>query len=60
VRRFIRRVGRDLVGDLINLRAADNVGSGLPANAGHLDELRRRVAAELAAGAPLSLRERGT
>jgi len=57
VRRFIRRVGRDLVGDLINLRAADNVGSGLPANAGHLDELRRRVAAELAAGAPLSLRE---
>jgi len=57
VRRFIRRVGRDLVGDLLNLRAADNLGSGLAANAGHLDELRQRVAAELAAGAPLSLRE---
>jgi tRNA nucleotidyltransferase/poly(A) polymerase len=57
VRRFIRRVGRDLVGDLLSLRAADNLGSGLPADAGHLDELRRRVAAELAAGAPLSLRE---
>ncbi|MEP7158779.1 MAG: HD domain-containing protein, partial [Chloroflexota bacterium] len=57
VRRFIRRVGRDLVDDLLDLRAADNTGSGLPANAGHLDEMRKRVAAELAAGAPLSLRE---
>jgi tRNA nucleotidyltransferase/poly(A) polymerase len=57
VRRFIRRIGRDLVSDLLNLRAADNMGSGLPANAGHLDELRRRVAAELSAGAPLTLRE---
>jgi tRNA nucleotidyltransferase/poly(A) polymerase len=59
VRRFIRRVGRDQVGDLLNLRAADNLGSGLPADAGQLDELRRRVAAELAAGAPLSLHELG-
>jgi tRNA nucleotidyltransferase/poly(A) polymerase len=57
VRRFIRRVGRDLVDELLDLRAADNLGSGLPANAGHLDELRSRVAAELAAGAPLTLRE---
>jgi tRNA nucleotidyltransferase/poly(A) polymerase len=57
VRRFIRRVGRDLVDDLLDLRAADNLGSGLPANSGHLDELRDRVDAELAAGAPLSLRE---
>ncbi|HUP83110.1 MAG TPA: HD domain-containing protein, partial [Candidatus Limnocylindria bacterium] len=57
VRRFIKRIGRNLVGDLMDLRAADNIGSGLPANAGHLDELRSRVASELAAGAPLSLRE---
>ena len=57
VRRFIRRVGRDLMSDLLNLRAADNIGSGLPANAGELDELRQRVAAELAAGAPLTLRD---
>ena len=57
VRRFIRRVGRDLVDDLIDLRAADNVGSGLPVGAGDLDELRRRVHAELEAGAPLSVRE---
>jgi hypothetical protein len=57
VRRFIRRVGRDLVQDLINLRRADNIGSGLPAEAGHLEELERRVAKELEDGAPLSLRE---
>jgi tRNA nucleotidyltransferase/poly(A) polymerase len=57
VRRFIRRVGRDLVDELFDLRAADNIGSGLPANAGNLDELRSRVAAELASGAPLTLRE---
>jgi tRNA nucleotidyltransferase/poly(A) polymerase len=57
VRRFIRRVGRELVADQLMLRAADNVGSGLAPDAGHLDELRRRAAAELAAGAPLSLRE---
>ncbi len=55
VRRFIRRVGRDLVDDLIDLRAADNLGSGLPANAGHLDEMRKRVHAELDSGAPLTL-----
>ncbi len=57
VRRFIRRVGCNLVDDLLNLRAADNLGSGLQADGGHLGELRRRVAAELAAGAPLTLRE---
>ena len=41
----------------LDLRAADNLGSGLPANAGHLDELRSRIYAELAAGAPLTLRD---
>jgi len=57
VRRFIRRAGRDLVDDQLQLRAADNVGSGLAPDAGDLDELRRRIAEELAAGVPLSLRE---
>jgi tRNA nucleotidyltransferase (CCA-adding enzyme) len=57
VRRFIRRVRPEYVGDLLRLRQADNVGSGLAADAGHLAELRRRVAAELEAGAPLSLRD---
>ena len=55
VRRFIRRVGRSQVDDLLNLRAADNVGSGLPRDAGPLDELRSRIKAELVSGAPLAL-----
>lgn len=57
VRRFIRRVGPDLVEDLLELREADNLGSGLPASAGHLDELRGRVRAALAAHPPLSLHD---
>ena len=62
VRRFIRRVGgetidRTLVEDLIKLRRADNIGSGLPQGAGHLDELATRVDKELADGAPLTLRD---
>jgi len=57
VRRFMRRVGPDLVEDLLALREADNLGSGQPANADHLDELRRRVRDELAAHPPLSLHD---
>ena len=57
VRRFIRRIGRDLVDDLLELREADNLGSGLPADAGYVEELRRRVRDELAAHPPLSLRD---
>jgi tRNA nucleotidyltransferase (CCA-adding enzyme) len=57
VRRFIRRVGREDVEDLIKLRRADNIGSGLPPEAGDLDELTARVGAELDAGSPLTLRE---
>lgn len=57
VRRFIRRAGPDLVEDLLALREADNLGSGQPANADHLDELRRRVRDELAAHPPLSLHD---
>jgi tRNA nucleotidyltransferase/poly(A) polymerase len=57
VRRFMRRVGVDLVDDLIALRAADNVGSGLPPEAGGLAELRSRVEQERMSRAPLSLRD---
>ena len=42
VRRFIRRVGPTALDDLLALRVADNVGSGLPAGYGGLDELGRR------------------
>jgi tRNA nucleotidyltransferase (CCA-adding enzyme) len=55
IRRFIRRVGVEAVEDLLALREADNVGSGLPPDAGHLAELRRRVTAELHAGHALEL-----
>jgi len=55
VRRFIRRVGPALLPRLFALRRADNVGSGLPTNAGLLAELEHRVAAELERKVPLSL-----
>ena len=55
VRRFIRRVGRDRVDDLLSLRAADNVGSGLAPDAGRLADLRRRIDDELRSNPPLSL-----
>ena len=49
VRRFIGKVGPGSIDDLLALRAADNQGSGLAADAGHLAELAARVGAELAA-----------
>ena len=55
VRRFIRRVGRDTIDDLLKLRAADNVGSGLAPDAGRLADLRRRIDEELRSNPPLSL-----
>ena len=55
VRRFIRRVGRDRIDDLLKLRAADNVGSGLAPDAGRLADLRRRIDDELRSNPPLSL-----
>lgn len=50
IRRFIGKVGREAIDELFALREADNEGSGVPAAAGGLDELRARVDAELAAG----------
>ena len=52
VRRFIGKmaaIGPGMLEELLELREADNIGSGLPAGAGRLVELRTRVAAELAA-----------
>ena len=50
VRRFIGRIGPAALAELLALRGADNVGSGLPADAGGLDELE--------AGSPTSSRRR--
>src|SRR5262245_4953142 len=55
VRRFIQRVGSDAIDELFALRAADNVGSGVPVDAHGLAELKTRVEAELAASAVLDL-----
>ena len=59
VRRFIAKmnvIGPGALDELLELREADNVGSGLPAGAGRLDELRARVAAQLTAGVALDRR----
>jgi tRNA nucleotidyltransferase (CCA-adding enzyme) len=53
LRRFLAKVGPENVADLLALREADNEGSGQPRNADDLDELRSRIATELAAGAIL-------
>ena len=55
IRRFIVKVGPDQLEDLFLLREADHVGSGRERDAGSLNELRARVAAELAAGVALDL-----
>jgi tRNA nucleotidyltransferase/poly(A) polymerase len=59
VRRFIGKIGGlgpGALDELLALREADNLGSGLPAEAGRLDELRARIAAELAADVVLDRR----
>jgi tRNA nucleotidyltransferase (CCA-adding enzyme) len=53
VRRFIAKVGPEALDNLFSLREADNVGSGMPAAAGDLAALRRRVASELASNVVL-------
>jgi poly(A) polymerase/tRNA nucleotidyltransferase (CCA-adding enzyme) len=53
VRRFIQRTRVDSIDDLFTLRAADNVGSGLDAEANDLAGLRARVAVELASSVVL-------
>lgn len=55
VRRFVRRVGVDLLPDLFALRAADDVASGVDEPPGGWKELRQRVAA--IANDPLEARQ---
>jgi tRNA nucleotidyltransferase (CCA-adding enzyme) len=59
VRRFIAKmalIGPGALEELLELREADNIGSGLPGPAGRLAELRARVEAELAAEVVLDRR----
>jgi tRNA nucleotidyltransferase (CCA-adding enzyme) len=57
VRRFIAKIGEPALDELFELRRADNIGSGLPADAGGLDTLRRRVEEQLAAAVVLDRRD---
>ncbi len=54
VRRFVRRVGLTDLDALLDLRAADNVGSGLAPDVAGLEELRGRCRAQVAAHVALS------
>ncbi len=53
VRRFIQRTGADLLDDLLDLRVADDIGSGLPVDGPMTAELRRRCRQQLDAQVPL-------
>jgi putative nucleotidyltransferase with HDIG domain len=56
IRRFIGKMaeqGPGLLDDLLVLREADNIGSGLPAGAGRLGELRQRISEQLEADVAL-------
>ena len=53
VRRFIRRIGRERVDALFELRRADDIGSGLPPDDPATAAFRARIDAELAARPPL-------
>ena len=48
VRRLIRRIGRDALEPLFDLRMADNVGSGEAPDAHDLKDLQRRISEQLA------------
>lgn len=50
IRRFLAKVGPSAIEDLLALREADNVGSGVARDADDLAGLRARIGAELAAG----------
>ena len=55
VRRFIRRCGASAIEDLLDIRAADNVGSGLAPDVDGLESLRARCREQLEARVALDL-----
>jgi putative nucleotidyltransferase with HDIG domain len=57
IRRFIRRVGTDLIPRQFALRHADIVGSGLPKRNDDNESFEQRVFAELERRPPLSVRD---
>lgn len=58
VRRFIRKIGREFVDDLFDLRVADTIGSGRPrAFPAYLEKLKRRIDRELASQDAFSVKD---
>jgi tRNA nucleotidyltransferase (CCA-adding enzyme) len=53
IRRLIGRLGEPVLNELLLLRQADNIGSGLAADANRLDELGSRIAEQVQARAVL-------
>lgn len=57
LRRLIRKVGPELVFDLLDLRRADVVGQGMGGKTDDVDELETRIKAELEKKPPFSVRD---
>jgi hypothetical protein len=59
IKRFINRVGQDLLDDQFHLRKCDNIGSGLPekVNAPHYLAFERRVHQVLLQRPPLAIKD---
>lgn len=57
VRRLIRKVGPELVFDLLDLRRADVAGQGMGGKTDDVDELEARIKAELEKRPPFSVRD---
>lgn len=57
LRRLIRKIGPELVFDLLDLRRADVVGQGMGGKTDDVDELETRIKAELEKKPPFSVRD---
>ncbi|MGH8004504.1 MAG: CCA tRNA nucleotidyltransferase, partial [Limisphaerales bacterium] len=57
LRRLIRKVGPDLVFDLLDLRRADVVGQGMGGKTDDVDELETRIKAELEKKPPFNVKD---
>jgi len=55
IRRFIRHVGEDLILKLVDLRIADNRGGKYPEGIRGIQNLRKKIEAELASRPPLTV-----
>ncbi len=57
LRRLIRKLGEDLIFDLLDLRRADVVGQGMGGSTDDVDELQHRIIAEIERKPPFGLHD---